>query len=130
MATVRSIGPDDAGRAAVRAFCNRDVAPAFVNEGVFFGAVAEEAGEPVALGVVAWNAYGQAEGYFNRKGDVSPFVMHRTALRVIKVAFAVGVPAIYSGCDYRVPGARKWLERLGFRPEINDDGEEYFVCQA
>lgn len=127
MRVVRPIGPDEEGRAVLRAFGVLAIPDAFM------GAAAFDDGEPIAVGIVAWNRHGQAEGYVSKKKPVSAITMHRLALRTLGILKALGETAIYVACDETIPGARKWLERLGFgrRPELkNQYNQETWVWPA
>lgn len=81
----------------------------------WFGMVAVDGlGTLLAFGTVYWDGLGRAWGGFDRLGPVSPSVMHRTAVRVMADLKAVGEPFLLTMCDEKIPGARRWLDRLGF----------------
>lgn len=82
---------------------------------VWLGIVHEEHGRIDGFGVVIWNEWGKAMGFFDRRAPLSPFVMQRAVKRVFKALKAAGEPAIYVTCDERFPKAAYWLERLGFK---------------
>lgn len=55
-----------------------------------------------------------------------PIQLHKTALALLADARARGINTIISAADPAVPAAERWLERLGFKPEIIM-GEKVFV---
>lgn len=78
------------------------------------GYAAERDGELLATGSVTWDRYGRAWGWFNRRGRVAPSTMHRCALEMLGMLRRVGEPEIYMICNLAIPGAEKWVKRLGF----------------
>lgn len=89
-------------------------------ETAWFGMIAWDGDEPVAAGTVFWDQWGRAWGAFDKVRPVSAFVMHRTAVTVMRWLAEVGEPALYVSCSETEPRARYWLERLGFRHDSNE----------
>lgn len=110
MTSVRLASADD-----VRAFAGRDT-PEWVVEMVAYAA--EQDGQLIALGTVFWDAAGRVWVAFDKRGDISAFTMHRLALRTLKHLRDIGTDVIHAECDECIPGADKWLRRLGFRPRV------------
>lgn len=91
----------------------------------WFGMVGIENGRPVGFGTIVWDAHGRAWGHLNLLERASPFVLHRMAVRVIGWLRETGQPDLWATCSETIPGARKWLERLGFRHE---SGKVWVKC--
>jgi hypothetical protein len=68
-------------------------------------------GRITAFGVVAWNQWGKACAFFDRRQPVSAFTIHRAAYRIMAALREVGEEALYVQCDGSVPDAEKWLRR-------------------
>lgn len=83
---------------------------------IWLGMVAERDGELIGFGLVVWDDLGRALAIFDRKADFSAFTMHRVAKRVLSALKEADEPVIYAYCDTHIPGASKWLRRLGFVP--------------
>ncbi|WP_442582515.1 hypothetical protein ACSBOB_11460 [Mesorhizobium sp. ASY16-5R] len=62
------------------------------------------------------NPHGAACGFFDRRQPVSAFTVHRAAYRIMAALREVGEEALYVQCDGSIPGAERWLRRLGFAP--------------
>jgi hypothetical protein len=93
---------------------------------IWLGVCNKEGERITGFGAVIWNEWGCACGYVDRKGPLSPFMMHRAALAVMDSLRKAGEPHLSVLCDGSIPGARKWLERLGFRP-LEDNSEVWQV---
>lgn len=90
-------------------------------------AIRNEDGRLVAAGGVVW--FGRhAEGVFALTEDFradsnrSRWV-HRAAVEVLGLAHRIA-PVIHARVDDNIPSARRWMERLGFKP--SEDGGEYW----
>lgn len=92
--------------------------------------VLERDGKLVALGTIAWDAWGRTWGMFDCRDKVSPFLMHRMARNTIGSLREIGVERLHAYCDERVPRSDVWLRRLGFRPgaPVPLASEEVWVC--
>lgn len=83
----------------------------------WFGEVAErEDGLLVGFGAVFWDAEGRAWASFERRARVPTVTVHRAVRRVLAGLRARGVDEVSTICNENIPGARLWLERLGFAP--------------
>lgn len=80
------------------------------------GYAAERDGRVVAISLVTWDSYARAWVWFDTTEPLSPIVMHRRALKTIKVLREVGEPLLLAFCSRRIADAEKWLKRLGFHP--------------
>ncbi len=107
MISVRLATPED-----LRDFARCDL-PEWCVEWVAY--VAEKDGCLIGLGTIIWDKWGRTWAAFDRRGAISPFLMHRLAKRTIAHLREVGIKSLYAECG-DVPGAVKWLRRLGFRP--------------
>ena len=85
----------------------------------WFAMVAVDGENLVGFGTITWDEHGHACGYFDRLGNVSAVTIHRTARMVIEWLRGVGEPALYVSCSETIPGAQRWLERLGFQHVAN-----------
>lgn len=94
------------------------------------GYAAERNGELVALGIVTWDHFGRAWGWFDTREALPALMLHRKAKAMLAVLRAVGEPVIYAGCDYTIAGAEKWLRRLGFihDPEMSSEERSVWRC--
>ena len=108
MMTIRRATPED-----VHVMAGGDMRPEWCI-GAPVGFAADRDGELAALGTVTWDRYGRAWGWFNRRGAVSAFVMHRTAIEMLRLLREVEEPALYAICNPAIAGSDKWLRRLGF----------------
>lgn len=45
---------------------------------------------------------------------VPPLTLHRAVRRMLNAMAEVGIPAVHTLCDPRIPRAEAWLRRLGF----------------
>lgn len=83
------------------------------------GYAAERNGELVAIGQVTWDRYGHVWGWFNKRERIPAIIMHRCALEVLDFLSRpeVGEKHLYMICNLAVPGAEKWVRRLGFVPD-------------
>jgi hypothetical protein len=104
--------------ATFRAWCGREMPDSYV------GYIGKRDGVPVAMGGVFWDDDGFCIAAYDSRGRISAFVMHRIALRLLKVLRDIGETAVWADCDRNIPGAEKWLRRLGFTPCAGADGEE------
>ena len=122
----RNRRPRVATAADFRAFLGREPPP------IWTGLVAEdEAGEIVAAGAVIWDEYGRAWGSYSTRQPLLAVTMHRAARRMLAALKAVEEPALYTFCSQSIPGAEKWLRRLGFEPapKLTTDPEHpVWVC--
>lgn len=82
---------------------------------IWMGLVYEENG-PVAFGTIVWESWGHAIAFFHCRRAISKFTMQRVVKRVFRILRDVGEPAIYGVPDMKIPGAEKWMRRLGFQP--------------
>ena len=105
---LRPARPDD-----IRAMIGADIDPEYCAMAPV-GYTAERDGEIVAVATITWDKNGVAWGWLNRIGYVPAITMHRSALRMLRDLREVGEPALYVICNLAVPGAEKWLLRLGF----------------
>lgn len=89
------------------------------------GYVGEIDGEIIGIGGLALSA-GRAMAFFDGKQDMAEFkvTLHKTALRVLDDARALGFRRVYAARSEKYPRAERWLTRLGFQPV---DGEAVFV---
>lgn len=131
MITLRPVRVDD-----VRAYTGEDLIPDYATMPPF-GWVAEAGGELVGIGFVVWDKWGRAWGSFNRRSDADgkPYVpallVHKKAKEMIDWLREAGQPALYAECSQTIPGAAKWLERLGFKhdPVLSANNRlPVFVC--
>lgn len=58
-----------------------------------------------------------------------PVQLHKAALAFIAEAKAKGIPAIIATADPKQPAAERWLERLGFKPDMFL-GEKVYIWKA
>jgi len=101
-----------AGDAEYTAFFGKPPPP------IWTGMCAIREGRVVAFGAVAWDLEGYLpRGCFDAKEKVSPFVMHKAALKMIDALRQAGEEVLYVGCEDR-PEAIKWVKRLGFEPPL------------
>ena len=106
--SLRPARPDD-----IRALIGSDIDPEYCAMAPF-GYTAERDGEIVATGTITWDRRGVAWGWFTRTGHVPAVTMHRCALEMLAMLREVGEPVLYVICNLAIPGAEKWLLRLGF----------------
>lgn len=92
----------------------------------WLGVCAKEGERIVGFGVIIWADNGYALGFVDRKGPISPFMLHREAKRVLRVLKQVGEPHVTVRCDGDLPRAAYWLKRLGFAP-VDDTPELWRV---
>lgn len=113
-----------------RRYAGQDLPPEWCIEGRVIGYVAEDGGEVIAIGIVTWDEFGRAWGWFHSRQRIAAVTMHRLAKRTMAVLRAVDEPALHAGCDYRIPGSEKWLKRLGFAhaPELSCAERQVFRC--
>jgi hypothetical protein len=107
--TIRS-----ATAADFRRFSGFDVPAEYCIDGKAIGYAAERDGIIVALGLVTWDNFGRAWGWFNKTECLPAVTMHRRALAMLAILREVGEPAIHAFCSASIPGAETWLDRLGF----------------
>jgi hypothetical protein len=122
--SLRAATPDD-----LRSYIGSDPHPAWSVES--FGILAERDGAIIALGIVTWDRYGRAWGWFSRREAVSAIAVHRLIIEAFGHLRKLGEPALYVLCDTSIPTAERWLRLLGFRriPELIVDGEHpVWVC--
>lgn len=72
-------------------------------------------------GGLTW-ANGYTLGFFHVLPGAPAVAIHREVLRFLKDCSAAGIGPILVGCDEAIPGAARWLERLGFAPDGEHDG--------
>jgi hypothetical protein len=84
----------------------------------WFGVLGERNGVILGMGSAVWDKWGRAWLFFNRgDSDVSAFAMHRLALWVMNdLRKTFQETTVHAFCDATIPGAEKWLRRLGFEP--------------
>lgn len=93
---------------------------------IWFGLAAEDAaGAIVGMGIVTHDAFGRAWGSYSATRRLSAATMHRAAQRTLAALREAGEPVLYVHCHLSIPGAERWLRRLGFTaaPEIPSDAE-------
>jgi hypothetical protein len=78
------------------------------------GYAAERDGKVVAIGAVTWDRWKRCWGWYNCREKLPAITMHRYAKEALHFLSKQGEPAMYAICNAGVPGAAKWLERLGF----------------
>ena len=88
----------------------------------WFGFAGVEEGAVVALGGVTWRWDARRMRAlcwcsFDARVRVPAVTMHRLALKTLRFLAGDGEPAAFAFCDHRIPGAEKWLRRLGFAPD-------------
>lgn len=112
----------------IRRFARQD-RPEWVVEWVAYAA--EQDGEVVALGMILWDSHGLTWVMYNSRIKLSPFLMHRLAKKTLGHLREIGVTDLYTFCDDAIPGADKWLARLGFRPsfEFPSDAPPVLTCK-
>jgi hypothetical protein len=103
----------------LRRYAGCDLPADWAIDGWAIGYAAERAGEIVALGLVTRDIYLRAWAWFNSRERLPALMMHRKAKAMLAILREVGEPVIYAGCDYSIPGAEKWLQRLGFVPDTD-----------
>ena len=92
--------------------------PSWIIEWTGWVGVSERDGSVVALGIVGWDQWGRVWGFYDSRGCVSPFTMHRMARKIMGHLREVGVKELHAYCSDVVPNAEKWLRRLGFHPSL------------
>lgn len=65
----------------------------------------------------------------NEEGRKYPAAIHRAGLAAMRMIRESGEPRVVAIADALVPGAERWLERLGFRL-VTVDGLTAYVWQA
>jgi hypothetical protein len=100
-------------RADIREYAGQDIPEWCV---AFGGYAAEQAGAVVALGLVILDSHGRIWGGFESKVPLSPVRMHRSARKVLARLRDAGESVMHAHCSQSIPGAEKWLRRLGFVP--------------
>lgn len=65
----------------------------------------------------------------NAEGRKYPTAIHRAGLAAMRMIRASGEQRVVAIADEFVPGASRWLERLGFRP-VAVDGLTAYVWEA
>jgi len=100
-----------------RAYARTAPPPEWCLEERIVGYVAEHDGQPVAMGIVTWDKWGRAWGWFEAREPIAVAAMHRRAVKVMRALREVGEPALYAFCLVRAAAAEKWLWRLGFVPD-------------
>lgn len=83
------------------------------------GFVGDRGGRLLGCAGVVWEN-GHAIAFFDKTEKVSAFALHRGARLLFRVLRQVGETVVYAGCDEKIPGAAKWLKRLGFVPVSTD----------
>lgn len=86
----------------------------------------DEAGNILGVGGVAFLPDGRKMAFTELTPEARrhPVALHRAALRIIDMARASGISELIATSDMaRSPAARRWLERLGFKPSEGPDGE-------
>lgn len=73
----------------------------------------DENGAVVAIGALDLDEHGRVWAMFG--GSAHP-TDHRYALAMLQSLLSEGIAEIWAECDYSIPGAEKWLRRLGFEP--------------
>src|SRR3954471_12983248 len=95
---------------------------------VWSGLVAEAGGQLVAFATIAHYPCFDENGKplpwrcwlsLDTRSRLSPFMMHRVAIRALARLAEVGEPIVYALSDPRMPQADVWLRRLGFNIELN-----------
>lgn len=61
----------------------------------------------------------------NDEGRKYPAAIHRAGLAAMRMIRDSGEPRVVAIADEFVPGARRWLERLGFRPVMVGNATAY-----
>ncbi len=69
-----------------------------------------------------------AFAHLNDEARKYPISLHRAGIMVLKQARESGIRRIVAIADKSQPAAGRWLERLGFRPEIKDGIEVYIYA--
>jgi hypothetical protein len=80
----------------------------------WFGQVVERDGVLLGLGVVFWDLDGKAWVSVARRGRVPTITAHRAVRKVLASLAEIGEREARTFCDENIPGARLWLQRLGF----------------
>jgi len=92
------------------------------------GVVAELNGGIVGFGTICWHPAFDIDGKplpyrcwvaGDTRKHLSPFMVHRVAIRALARLAALGEPIVYEFSDPRMPQADRWLRRLGFEIELN-----------
>lgn len=96
--------------------------------GIWFGMCAVENGVIVGFGAILWRQdprphLGEpgmlAWAIVDVKAPVPAVRLHRKVVLVLKtLCRQLGEPAVYCNCDARIPGAERWLQRLGFVQDV------------
>lgn len=76
-------------------------------------------GRIVGCGGVAW-VDGRVFVFLDLKPSARRYkiALVKTAMDVIKDVRESGCRIMYAHCDFTEPGAKRWLERLGFKPTL------------
>jgi len=69
----------------------------------------------VAIGLVWIDDQDRWWGNFDQR-EGCPHKVHAEALKLLWALDRAGVPEVWADCNYEIPRADVWLERLGFRP--------------
>lgn len=112
---IRRVTMDD-----VRKLNGSGIDPAYcIGEPV--GYAAERNGHLLAAGSITWDRYGAAWAWLDVKKAmparrlIPAATLHRCALEMLAMLQAVGEPELFMICNLAIPGAEKWILRLGFK---------------
>jgi hypothetical protein len=78
------------------------------------GCAAERDGSVIAIGAVTWDKWGRCWAWYNSREQLPAVTMHRLAKAALNYLRKEGEPTVYAIANANVPGAARWLERLGF----------------
>jgi len=88
-----------------RGYAGRDPDPDWCAQ--WYGFVAERGGAAVGLGVISRDGQGRVWVWCDVREPLAAPFLHRAA----------GVTVLHAYCSDAIPSARRWLTRLGFRPD-------------
>lgn len=86
----------------------------------YYGLVVEEDGEMIAVGLVSLDPCGRFWVWTHCKKPLPATLVHRRTKLMLRCLKEAEINAVHCYADETVPGAERWLHRLGFRPAETD----------
>lgn len=88
--------------------------------------------EVIGIGGIAFPPEGQARAFLEVSEEMAkqyPVTLHKAAHAVLKQAQELGLRQLVTRADTRREAAERYLQRLGFEPAGEQDGEVVYLWQ-